>query len=89
MQEYREKPVVIQAEKLTNEGQAHRFGMMFGATPAYQDEVFIGVDIPTTEGIIRCGVGDYIICDIKGELYSCCKADIFVETYDPVEPGAS
>lgn len=40
--------------------------------------------IPTLEGTMRAGVGDWIIRGIKGELYPC-KDDIFRATYEPVE----
>ena len=41
-------------------------------------------DIRTLEGVMRGEVGDYIIQDVKGEIYPC-KPDIFEATYAWVE----
>ncbi len=47
-----------------------------------------GVDytlvIPTLEGNMICGVGDWIIKGVKGEFYPC-KPDIFEATYESVD----
>ena len=37
--------------------------------------------IPTLEGIMTCGPGDWIICGVNSELYPC-KDDIFRKTYE-------
>jgi len=39
--------------------------------------------IPTLEGDMEAGPGDWIIRDVKGELYPC-KPDIFEATYEAV-----
>lgn len=39
--------------------------------------------IKTSEGLLRAGTSDKVICGRRGELYLC-KADIFAETYEEV-----
>lgn len=46
------------------------------------------ITIPTLEGDMRANAGDWIIRGIKGELYPC-KADVFADTYEPVDGGTS
>jgi hypothetical protein len=41
------------------------------------------ISIVTLEGVMVCGVGDWIIKGIKGEFYPC-KADIFALTYEEI-----
>lgn len=48
-------------------------------------DVYVGVDIPTLEGVMRASVGDQVIRGVQGEFYPC-KADIFAATYEEV-PG--
>jgi hypothetical protein len=43
----------------------------------------IDLKIHTLEGDHHITVGDWIICDVKGEFYPC-KPDIFEETYELV-----
>lgn len=50
---------------------------------AYQTDKEL--DIETLEGTMHASVGDYIITGINGEQYPC-KPDIFIKTYDPVNP---
>lgn len=50
---------------------------------AYQTDV--EMDIETLEGVMHADVGDFIITGVKGEQYPC-KPDIFLETYEIVEP---
>lgn len=42
-----------------------------------------GIVIPTLEGKMLAGHGDWIIKGVKGEFYPC-KSDIFEATYEPV-----
>ncbi len=51
------------------------------ATPGASNE--LGLLIPTLEGLMTAREGDYVIRDVKGELYPC-KPDIFEQTYEPV-----
>ncbi|KLO73815.1 hypothetical protein [Enterococcus cecorum] len=39
--------------------------------------------IVTLEGCITVSLGDFIVCGVEGECYSC-KPDIFVKTYEKV-----
>lgn len=41
-------------------------------------------EINTLEGVMCGEIGDYIIQDVKGEIYPC-KPDIFEQTYEKVE----
>lgn len=43
----------------------------------------IGLDIPTSEGLMHADADDWIIKGVKGELYPC-KPDIFEATYEAV-----
>jgi hypothetical protein len=40
--------------------------------------------VDTLEGVYGAAEGDWIIRDVKGEIYPC-KPDIFAMTYDPVD----
>lgn len=42
------------------------------------------LDIPTLEGTMTASAGDWIIRDVRGELYPC-KPDVFEATYDSAE----
>ena len=42
-----------------------------------------GLMVPTTEGVMRADIGDWIIKGVKGEFYPC-KPDIFAMSYRPV-----
>jgi hypothetical protein len=42
------------------------------------------IEIPTLEGVMRAGCGDWIIKGVQNEFYPC-KDAIFRETYEPVE----
>lgn len=95
---YRKKPVVIEAMQLTREN-AHDVARWCGgrvieeAKPGDPTDVYIAVDIPTLEGVMRAEAfhhstwdgtqytgGDYIIRGVQGEFYPC-KPDIFTATY--------
>jgi hypothetical protein len=74
---YRKKPVVI---------EAWRFNEDLSGRPSWvKMDWFAGesLHIPTLEGVMRAGVGDWIIKGVKGEVYPC-KPDIFAATYEPV-----
>lgn len=91
-QKYRKKPVVIEAAHLTREG-AHEVATWCGgrvveeAKASDPTDVYLGLDIPTLEGIMRASVGDYVIRGVQGEFYPC-KPDIFAATYEPAEDSA-
>lgn len=48
------------------------------------DHCFMGWSIPTLEGTMIAGAGDYVIEGINGEYYPC-KADIFHKSYEAIE----
>lgn len=85
---YRKKPVIIDA-----------FRLGVSCAPEWFSEKVLSEDIvliitstgdvsrcsiKTLEGIMTAEAGDFIIKGVKGEIYPC-KADIFYETYEPVE----
>lgn len=82
MKQYRKKPVVIEAVKITEKtfslvpNPEHLTGVIY-------DPVNKRVFIDTPEGTMQGNLGDYIIKGVKGELYPC-KADIFEMTYDRI-----
>ena len=88
---FRKKPVVIEAWQVTNESMNARMPdwlfAAYRANQAWNEPDLSGIYIVTLEGTMRAGLGDWIICGIKGELYPC-KPDIFEATYEPL-PAAS
>lgn len=84
MPQYRKKPVVIEAQRVTvnNLEQIATWcrGSVKGIALPLHDQV---IDIQTLEGEMRADVGDWIIKGVKGEFYPC-KPDIFELTYDKV-----
>lgn len=78
---YRKKPVIIEAREFAwGDGLALKdwIGDMARVDP--EDEVLY---IKTLEGVMKAGVGDYIIKGVNGEFYPC-KPDIFHKTYSPL-----
>jgi hypothetical protein len=53
-----------------------------GARPSITRNDDGSLNIDTLEGRMRCDVGDWLICGVKGEFYPC-KPDIFQAIYDP------
>jgi hypothetical protein len=82
---YRKKPIVIDAVRW-------EAGMRLADLPnwALPKDIYVHVNrdgaltITTMEGQMRADIGDWIICGVKGELYSC-KPDIFAATYELVQ----
>lgn len=78
---YVKKPVIVEAWKTgSDEPMPNWLKEAFD-----REEVCTRLDgemyiIDTLEGTMTCGVGDYIIRGIHGELYPC-KGDIFHESY--------
>ena len=89
--QYRKKPVVIDAIQLTPESfeSVEKFiGVNAGDFRHYNHEVDflskknpIGLHIKTLEGTMMASLGDYIIKGVNGEFYPC-KPDIFEKTYE-------
>jgi len=91
-QKFRKKPVVIDAMRVTPENVEEVAvwcgGRVFSEAKASDPtDVYIALDIPTLEGVVRAQTyhgGDYIIKGVQGEFYPC-KPDIFAATYEPVD----
>lgn len=83
-QQYRKKPVVIQAIQWDgNADTANKFiGESYGVDWDYINSDDRGILIPTLEGTMKCNLGDWIIKGVNGEFYPC-KPDIFEKTYEP------
>lgn len=79
MNQYRKKPVVIEAWQNSDENEF----------PSWVDSADVGREpggvilINTLEGVMKAMPGDYIIKGVQGEIYPC-KPDIFEATYDSV-----
>ena len=90
MAQYRKKPVVIDAWKLTHDN--HQWLATEIASAGYNVRhwskppmrAVSGLVIETLEGNMEAAYGDWIIKGVKGEYYPC-KPDIFAATYEPVE----
>lgn len=87
---FRKKPVIIDAWQVTAilRDAAHTWkNLPEPIKAAYEKgDIVFAADatfITTLEGNMRAEVGDWIICGVKGELYTC-KPDIFEATYEPV-----
>lgn len=84
---YRKKPVVVQAVQLTQETvvkvcEFAKVGRLTDGDPQMsisngQLELFI----PTLEGVMKASENDWIVRGVKGELYPV-KPDIFEESYE-------
>lgn len=89
MKTYRKKPVEVQAWHITKENVYEVAKWCGGRViqeidPADPTDVYIGLDIPTLEGVMRAkisGGGDYVIRGVHGEFYSC-DNEIFWKTYE-------
>ena len=82
MAKYRKKPVIIEANQLT-EDNAHLLALWCNGIlheSKFHPEFII---IHTLEGDHNAQLGDYIIRGIKGKFYPC-KPDIFEEIYETV-----
>lgn len=101
-QQYRKKPVVIDAMRWEG-GPAAASDVIdwilatgqraASWNPEQLDEdgnVVLGehIAIDTLEGTVRADAGDWIIRGVQGEHYPC-KPDIFDATYEPVTPAPS
>ncbi len=86
--QYRKKPVVIEAEQFVvftqNEKPVNKVvnGVNY---PVYKDDKGYHILIPTLEGNMRADNLDWIIKGVQGEFYPC-KPDIFEKTYEAVNP---
>lgn len=83
---YTSKIVDIEAVELTKDNAAAVAkwcgGMVVTEKDALDEEkTFVGINIPTLEGVMRGSEGDYIIKGLKGEFYPC-KPDVFTAKYE-------
>lgn len=89
MAKFRKKPVEIEARLLAKDNwreiETWCKGQFIGnrTGPGDDDLDCLGVSIKTLEGLMMAAIGDWVICDVKGEFYPC-KPDIFDATYDAV-----
>lgn len=90
---YRKKPIEVEAMQFTEQHKDRVFlwarskcGNVYHSWEKNSTEPTL--IIPTLEGEMRASLNDWIICGVKGELYSR-KPDIFAETYEPVKTGDS
>jgi hypothetical protein len=91
MNRYRKKPVVIEAAQFSGTPESAGQILAWGESGCitYTSDGWGGVAylaISTLEGVMRADPGDWIIRGVAGEFYPC-KPDIFVKTYEPVEPA--
>lgn len=87
IQQFRKKPVVIEAIQFTDESKDRCFNFVrCNCYPQHDEKGAPVLKIQTLEGDMIASIGDYIIKGVKGEFYPC-KPDIFLATYDKVEPG--
>jgi len=82
VQNFRKKPVVIQALKWTGEEGSWLEMVDFVGESLIGRPEFNNVKIKTLEGEIYVTKGDFIIKGVNGEFYPC-KPDIFEKTYEP------
>ena len=80
MNQYRKKPVIIEAIQWTGKNLSEILNFV-GPTATHSDVT--GLTIQTLEGDHHASNGDYIIKGVQGEFYPC-KPDIFLATYDKV-----
>ena len=88
MARYRKKPVVVEAFQFFGESNTNPYIPDWFVDAVLAHTIVAGPDhivIKTLEGEMRCGVGDWIIKGIQGEICPC-KPDIFEATYEPAEP---
>lgn len=85
MDNYRKKPVVIQAILWDGEfSTIKKFIPIENASePSTFDREKKTITIHTLEGDMTANLGDWIIRGVNGEIYPC-KPDIFEKTYEKV-----
>ena len=79
---FRKKPVVIDAVEWKGDNFIEVDNFITIPHETFPSQGI--VKIPTLEGIMEAGMGDYIIKGVNGEFYPC-KPDIFEKTYEIVE----
>lgn len=85
---WRKKAVEIEANCLTKEN-AEAVALWCGGQLVEEIDAldssarYVGINIPTLEGVMRASEGDYVIKGVQGEFYPC-KPSIFAATYEKV-----
>lgn len=84
---WRKQPVEIEANELTKENaEAVAIwcgGRLIDEFDAITGDKYVGINIPTLEGVMRASEGDYVIKGVQGEFYPC-KPSIFLATYEKI-----
>lgn len=87
-QQFRKKPVVIEAMRVTDYFAARDIAKWMAAggvigRPHITRGGEAALDVMTLEGTMRADKGDWVIKGVQGEFYPC-KPDIFEATYELV-----
>lgn len=81
---FRKKPIVIEAVRWDGENHEEICGFIGERLPKRESISHEAtLLIPTLEGVMTAGCGDWIIKGVNGEYYPC-KNDIFNKTYEEV-----
>lgn len=83
----RKKPIVVDVVHFSHDEwilNPEKYFPMVMQHPFASDVIARVPAIPTLEGFMTVGDGDYIIKGVNGEFYPC-KPDIFEKTYDIIE----
>lgn len=80
---FRKKPVPIEARHFTTDSASEVAKWCKGHIISRLDNHEFYMHIYTLEGTMTAQVGDWIIRGVRGEFYPC-RADIFNDTYEPV-----
>lgn len=83
MAKYRKKPAIIDAWLFDGSWASAKPIIAQNGKMSWGDDGTIAVE--TLEGTMIALAGDWIIKGVKGEFYPC-KPDIFMATYEPVDP---
>jgi hypothetical protein len=83
MQQYRKKPVVIEAVQFDGTRELAEAISVWSACAVdiVAPNDYSALVVTTLEGTMTASIGDYIIKGLKGEFYPC-KPDIFERSYD-------
>lgn len=86
---FRSKPVEIDAEHITIDRTPEELARWCGGNVVpHPDQPYTGgalvIEIPTLEGTMRAGLGDWIIKGTEGEFYPC-KDSVFRRKYEAVD----
>jgi hypothetical protein len=90
---FRKKPVKIEALRYTGDNarevvawaRSHGNEDVQEGAASYEGRASDVIRVPTLEGVMLAGPGDWIIRGVAGELYPC-KDSIFVATHEPADP---